>query len=164
MKRLAADRLPRLIAHATATFEHCLLGRAPTSVSVVATRNWLVVQVHERLTPVERRIARDPHGLCRVQDFHHVVFADALDAYIDHARRTTGVEIRGGIAHVDATSGSVLKTFTTHPNVDLFLFGTGVPALGVPVNAHLHANGAHARSTHGSHGQILALGSGAGRS
>jgi hypothetical protein len=31
----------------------------------------------------------------------------------------------------------VLKTFTTAAAVDLFLLGRGLPALGVPVNAHL---------------------------
>jgi hypothetical protein len=33
----------------------------------------------------------------------------------------------------------------------------------VPVNAHVHANDGHASLNHGPHGQILALGSGAGR-
>jgi hypothetical protein len=56
-------------------------------------------------------------------------------------RRSTGVEIKGAIAHVDTTTGSVLKTFTTHAEVDLFLLGRGLPALGVPVNAHRRVNG-----------------------
>jgi hypothetical protein len=35
----------------------------------------------------------------------------------------------------------VIKTFTTNPAVELFLLGQGLPVLGVPVNAHLHADG-----------------------
>jgi uncharacterized protein YbcI len=163
MTRLPADRLARLIAHATATFEHGLLARTPTSVSVVSDPRWLVVHVHESFTPVEWRISRNPAGARRVREFHHFVFEDALDALVDHVQRATGVRIRGGIAHVDTATGSVLKTFTTHPDVDLFLFGEGLPALGVSVDAHLHANGTHAHATHGSHGQILAIGNGAVR-
>jgi hypothetical protein len=47
------------------------------------------------------------------------------------------VTLAGAIAHVDTAGGSVLKTFTTAAAVDLFLLGRGLPALGVPVNAHL---------------------------
>jgi hypothetical protein len=34
----------------------------------------------------------------------------------------------------------VLKTLTTRHEVDLFLLGPGLPALGVPINDHLHAS------------------------
>jgi hypothetical protein len=44
--------------------------------------------------------------------------------------------------HVDAATGSILKTFTTESSVELVLLGQALPTLGVPVNAHLHANGA----------------------
>jgi hypothetical protein len=37
----------------------------------------------------------------------------------------------------------VLKTFTTNPAVELFLLGQGLPTLGVPVNDHVHSNGAN---------------------
>lgn len=158
-----ADHRARLIAHAAATFEHRLLGRVPTNVSVVAGASWLVMHVHEPLSPVERRIARDVAGVRRVRDFHQSVFEESRAAFADHLRTLTGIEIRGGLAHVDAATGSIVKTFTTHPDVDLFLFGAGLPALGVPVDAHVHANDGHASLNHGPHGQILALGSGAGR-
>jgi uncharacterized protein YbcI len=163
MTRLPADCLARLIAHAAATFEHGLLGRAPTNVSVVSGEGWLVMHVHEPLSPVERRISRNPAGFRRVREFHQSVFEEARAAFADHLRTMTGIEIRGGLAHVDAATGSIVKTFTTHPDVDLFLFGAGLPALGVPVDAHVHANDGHASLNHGPHGQILALGSGAGR-
>ena len=45
-----------------------------------------------------------------------------------------------GIAHVDTATGSVLKTLATSTEVDLFLLGAGVPALGVPVNDHRRAS------------------------
>ena len=75
MNSLSIDRLARQVAHAAGTFEHLLLGRAPTSVSVVADRDWMVVHLHEPFSPVD---------------------------------------------------------------LDLFLLGDGLPALGVPVNVHRH--------------------------
>ena len=59
---------------------------------------------------------------------------------VEHVRRRTGVALRGALAHVDPATRSVFKTLATSPEVDLFLLGTGLPALGVPVNAHLQTN------------------------
>ena len=46
-----------------------------------------------------------------------------------------------GLVHVDVGTGSVIKTLATHPGVDLFLLGPALPPLGVPVDAHRHAQG-----------------------
>jgi hypothetical protein len=54
----------------------------------------------------------------------------------------SGVELDAGLVHVDAATGSILKTFSTESSVELVLLGQALPTLGVPVNAHLHANGA----------------------
>lgn len=140
MTRLFVDRLARQVAHAAGTFEHLLLGRSPTSVSVVATRDWMVVNLHEPFSGVERRLAAAAAGADRVRNFHHYLFQHAVDSFIEHVREATGVQLRGAMAHIDIDTGSVLKTFTTHPDVDLFLFGQGLPTLGVPVDAHLHAS------------------------
>jgi len=140
MTRLFVDRLARQVAHAAGTFEHLLLGRSPTSVSVVATRDWMVVNLHEPFSGVERRLAADAAGAERVRNFHQYLFQHAIESFIEHVREATGVQLRGAMAHVDIDTGSVLKTFTTHPDVDLFLFGQGLPTLGVPVDAHLHAS------------------------
>lgn len=139
MKTISSDRLTRTVAQVAASFEHVLLGRAPTSVSIVADRNWMVVHLHEPFSPTERRLAADEKGAARVRDFHHYLFDNTLDALLQRIYEGTGVEFRGAIAHVDTHTGSVLKTLTTKPDVDLFLLGPGLPALGVPVNAHLHA-------------------------
>ena len=128
MNSPAYDRLARQVAHATGSFEHVLLGRSPTSVSVVADGGWMVVHVHEPFTAAERRLAADAGGAARVREFHRYLFENSLDALLRH----------------------VLKTFTTQTDVDLFLLGRGLPALGVPVNAHLHANGTMATSGNGA--------------
>jgi uncharacterized protein YbcI len=142
MKKKFDDRVARQVAQATGSFEHLLLGRTPRSVSVVADGGWMVVHLHEAFSPVERRLAADEEGSNRVKEFHRYLFDHSLDSLRSHVRRSTGVELRGAIAHIDTTTGSVLKTFTTNPAVELFLLGQGLPALGVPVNDHLHSNGA----------------------
>ena len=139
MKPHFDERVARQVAQAAGSFEHLLLGRAPRSVSVVADGGWMVVNLHEAFSPVERRLAADEEGSNRVQDFHRYLFDNSLHALRSHVRRSTGVELRGAIAHVDTTTGSVLKTLTTNPAVELFLLGQGLPALGVPINDHLHS-------------------------
>jgi uncharacterized protein YbcI len=141
MKTVAAHRLARQVAHAAGTFEHLLIGRSPTSVTIVGDRDWMVVNIHEPFTPAERRMAQDPDCSHRIREFHTYLFDHSLASLFGHVRRRTGVELRGAIAHVDLLTGTVVKTLTTRPDVDLFLLGRGLPAFGVPVNEHLHANG-----------------------
>jgi uncharacterized protein YbcI len=136
------QRLARQVAQSAGTFEHLLTGRVPASVTVVSDGGWLVVSLLEPFTPLERRLAVDAAGAARVHDFHRYLFDESLDSLRTHLRRGTGVELQSGVAHIDTANGSVLKTYTTNPAVELFLLGQGVPALGVPVNTHLHANGA----------------------
>ena len=135
----SVHRLARLVAHAAGSFEHRLLGRAPSSITVAAAAGSLTVCVHEPLAPVERGLARDAAGAARVQELHLELFDDALDALVVEVRRRTGVTLCGAIAHVDTATGSIVKTFTTGPCVDLFLFGPGLAALGVPVDVHVRA-------------------------
>ena len=120
----------------------------PGGVTVVADGRWMVVNIHEAFSPVERRLAADEEGSNRVEDFHRYLFDNSLDSLRNHVRRSTGVELRGAIAHVDATTCSVLKTFTTNQAVELFLLGQGLPALGVPVNDHVHSKHVHSNHVH----------------
>jgi len=139
--RDATECLARQVAHAAGSFEHRLLGRAPSSITVASAGGLMTVFVHEPLAPVERRLVRDADGAARVRALHHDLFDDALDALVVEIRRRTGVMLCGAITHLDTATGSILKAFTTGPCVDLFLFGAGLPALGVPVDAHLRGSG-----------------------
>ena len=134
-------RLARQVAQATGGFEHRLLGRTPTSVMVVTYERWMVVNVSEPLSPIERRLARDEAGRSRLRQHHRALFEATLDALCDHVRQATGVRLTAGLVHVDTAAGSVTKTFTTQANIELFLLGEGLPGLGVPVNVHVHAYG-----------------------
>ncbi len=137
-----SKHLARKVARAIGCFEHALLDRVPRSVTIVASGDRVVVSFHESFSPLERRLTVGSGGCCRVKEFHHGIFESSRDALVDHVRSSTGVALDAGILHVDPATGSVLKTFTTDPSVELFLLGEGLPALGVPVNAHLHAHGA----------------------
>jgi len=135
----------RQVAQATGSFEHLLLGRPPTSVTVVVKGDSMVITIHETFSDVERRLARDDQGRHRVRDFHRYLFDTTLDLLREHVEENTGVQLHGALAHVDMTTGSVVKTLTTDADIELFLLGEGLPMLGVPVDAHLHAPGSDGR-------------------
>jgi uncharacterized protein YbcI len=137
------QRLARQVAQAAGTFENMLLHRVPRAVSVVAADDWMVVHLQEDFDPVERRLAAAGDGRRRVEEFHRFLFENSLPSLCAHVRRATGVTINGAVAHVDVDACTVLKTFSTHPSVDLFVLGPGLPGLGVPVNAHCHADRAN---------------------
>jgi uncharacterized protein YbcI len=153
---LADGWLARQVARAAGSFEHGLLGRAPTGVTVVGTGGWMVVHLHEQFSPLERQLAAaGESGARRVCDYHHGLFDRTAEALCEHVRLATGVELAAAIAHIDAATGSVLKTLTTGAEVDLFLLGAGVPALGVPVNEHRRAIARRARDGIAAQGEAI---------
>ena len=137
------QRLARQVAQAAGTFENMLLHRVPRAVSVVAADDWMVIHLQEDFDAVERRLASAGDGRQRVEEFHRFLFENSLPSLCAHVRRATGVKLNGAVAHVDADACTVLKTFSTHPAVDLFVLGQGLPGLGVPVNSHRHADRAN---------------------
>ena len=134
------QRLARQAAQATGTFENMLLHRVPRAVSVVAADDWMVIHLQEEFDAVERRLVEAVDGRRRVEEFHRFLFENSLASLCSHVRRTTGIHLKGAVAHVDAETCTVLKTFSTHPAIDLFVLGQGLPGLGVPVNDHRHAD------------------------
>ena len=108
------ERLARRVAHAAGTFEHLLVGRVPSSVTVVADGNWMVLSIHEAFSPGERQVASNGNGgFAKVDAYHRQLFSHGLEALCGHVRTCTGVWFRGGAVHVDRATGSVLKTLTT---------------------------------------------------
>lgn len=141
--RLRGDRLAREVARAAGSFEQVLLGRPPASVTVVgSSSSWMVVHLQERLSPLERRLAgENESGAERVREFHRGLFERTVGPLLEHVRAATGVPLRAGIAHVDVATGCILKTLATGPNLDLIVFGRGLPGLGVPVDEHHRTRG-----------------------
>ena len=141
LRRHRDDRTARRVAQAAAAFEHVLFGRAPISVTVAVKDDSMVVTIFESFSRMERRLVRRDDGRQRVDEFHHSLFDSTIDSFCDHVRRGTGVDLRRGLIHVDAETGSITKTLATDSDIDLFLLGDGLPALGVPVDVHLYATG-----------------------
>jgi uncharacterized protein YbcI len=135
----AAEAVARRLTRAVVDFEYRLYGRPPLSVTVVALENGIVVNLHERLAAIERGVATDDDGSLRVCRLHRDLFETSLSSLRDHLRCTTGIEVQAAIVHVDPATGSVLKTLSTTPGVDLFVIGEAAPCLGVPINAHRRA-------------------------
>jgi len=137
------QRLARQVAQAAGTFENMLLHRVPRSVSVVAADGWLVIHLQEDFDAVERTLVSGTNGRQRVEEFHRFLFENSLPSLRSHVRRATGILLEGAVAHVDTANCTVLKTFSTHPSIDLFVLGQGLPGLGVPVDDHRHADRAN---------------------
>lgn len=152
----AGQRLARQVARAAGTFEHRFMGGDPTNVTVVAGGDpggeWMVVSVQTTLAPLDRVVAAEcRERAAEIQRRQRAVFHRALPAVRDYVRRLTGVDLRGGMVGIDVATGGVVKTFATHPELELFLLGTGLPLLGVPIDAHVHADGPHVLEAAGSH-------------
>lgn len=141
------SRLARQVAQAAGTFENMLLHRVPRTVSVVTGQGWMVVHLQEDFDAIERRLADGGDGRKRVEEFHRFLFENSLPSLRSHVRRATGVHLDGAVTHVDAESRTVLKTFSTHPDIDLFVLGRGLPGAGVPVHEHRHCAATDGRAT-----------------
>ena len=146
------NSLARKVAKAAGTFEHERLGHGPSRVTVVNGRNWMVVCLQSSLAPLERIVARYCEAsAAELERRQRAAMERSLDELRRYIHDHTGVELIGAMVSIDASTGSVLKTFTTTPAVDLFLLGQGMPCLGVPIDAHVRADGPHAPGAAGSH-------------
>lgn len=138
-RRAGGQTVGRLVAQAVADFEQRLLGRPPRHVTVTHGAGLLVVSLQQPLTPIERELAADPAGSRRLEDFHHDLFSESRPALRDHVAAATGVDLAAAVLDIDLDTGCLLKTFSTGPAIDLYLFGPPAPLLGVPIDWHVHA-------------------------
>jgi len=145
----SADRSPlervhaaRRIGRAAGAFEFQLLGRVPRSVAVVSDGGCTVVTIHTGLSGVERRLVAVPEGRRRVLAWHRSLAAASFEALRDHLHDSAGIWVRSVATHVDADTGSLLKTCTTACGVDLVVLGGHVSGFGVTVDEHLHVDDA----------------------
>jgi uncharacterized protein YbcI len=149
LPRPLAERFPRegvraarRIARAAGGFELQLLGRAPRSVAVVSDGGCTVVTIHTGLSRIERRLVAAPEGRRRVLAWHRALAAASFEAFRDHLHESAGIWVRSVATHLDAETGSLLKTCTTACGVDVVVLGGHVPGFGVAVDEHLHVDDA----------------------
>lgn len=148
----SSQPLARRVARAAGTFEHERLGRNPSRVTVVAGGDWMVVCLQSSLAPLDQIVARHcGDTAAEIERRQRSMVARSLEDLRGYVHDQTGVEFVAAMVSVDAVTGSVLTTLTTTPTVDLFLLGQGLPCLGVPIDAHVRADGPHAPGAAGSH-------------
>ena len=115
------------LAEAASAFEQRLTGHAPKSVTVVLSDTTLVITLHGALSPAERALAQTSDGAAKVQEFHRELFHNYFDSLRDEIKRITGVEVREATAEVEASTGTVVKAFTSGTVVQVFLLADSVP-------------------------------------
>lgn len=104
------------IAQAARAFEQQTTDRAPKSVTVVVSKDTLVITLHGTLSPAEVALARRPDGAAQLREFHRQLFSTASEPLRQEIRRITGVEVREATAEVQATTGTVVQMFSlAHP-------------------------------------------------
>jgi uncharacterized protein YbcI len=121
------SKMAEQVAQAAVAFERQRTGHAPESVTVVLSDATVVITLHGALSPAEMALAKKPAGAAQVQEFHRQLFANASDPLRQEIRRITGVEVRGAVAEVETTTGTVVGVFTTGTTVQVFLLAQRVP-------------------------------------
>jgi len=115
------------VAHAALAAQERRTGHVPRAVAVVLSGETLVVTLHGALSPAEKALARSPEGAARVQEFHRQLFASSADALREEIQRITGVAVRGAVAEVEPSTGTVVQVFSTGTVVQVFLLAGSVP-------------------------------------
>lgn len=114
------------VAAAASAFQQQRTGHAPRAVTVVLGEDTLVITLHGALTPAEQAMAAEPAGAAKVQEFHRQLFVNSSLALREEIKRITGVDVREAAAEVEATTGTVVHTFTSGTMVQVFLMAPGL--------------------------------------
>lgn len=118
--------MAKRIAQAASAHEHRRSGRAPKSVSVVLSKDTLVITLHGILTPAEIMLAKSSAGAAQVQEFHRQLFSTASEPMRLQINQITGVEVREAAAEIEPNTGTVVQVFTTGTMVQVFLLSGDV--------------------------------------
>ena len=116
------------VAQAARDFQQQRTGHVPKAVTVVLSKDTLVITLHEALTPAERALAQSAAGAAKVQDFHRQLFANSAETLRREIKRITGVEVREAIAGVETTTGTVVQVFTSGTMVQVFQLAHDISA------------------------------------
>ena len=115
------------VAQAVMAFQEKTTGHAPKAVTVVLSRDTLVVTLHEALSPAEKDMAKNPSGAAKVQEFHRQLFVNSSQSLRDEIQKITGVEVREAVAEIEPTTGAVVQAFTSSAMVQVFRLARNVP-------------------------------------
>jgi uncharacterized protein YbcI len=109
------------LAQAARTLQEQQTGRIPTSVTVVLSKDTLVVTLHGALSPAEQQLARTPQGAADLQEYYRKVFHNSVPSLRKQIKRITGREMPEGAAEFDPGTGCIVHAFTTGNEVQVFM-------------------------------------------
>lgn len=95
-------------------------GHSPSSVTVVASDETVVVTLHDALTPAEKILARTESGASMVEDYHRALFAVSCEQLRQEIQRLTGRKVREAAVVLEPASGSVVHAFASGTMVQIF--------------------------------------------
>ncbi|MFO8012541.1 MAG: Na-translocating system protein MpsC family protein, partial [Phycisphaerae bacterium] len=111
---------------AVMAFQLRTTGHAPKAVTVVLSKDTLVVTLHEALSPAERYSAKNPAGAAKVEEFHRQLFASSSQSLRDEIKKITGVDVREAVAEIEPATGAVVQAFTSSAMVQVFRLAQSV--------------------------------------
>jgi uncharacterized protein YbcI len=126
MKNTPFESMARQVAQAASKFQKEQTGHAPSAVTVVISKDTLVITLHGALSAAEQALSRDPLGAEKVQDFHRQLFAASSKAFREEIHRITGVNVREAAAEIEPATGTVVHAFTSGTMVQVFLLAKPV--------------------------------------
>jgi uncharacterized protein YbcI len=122
--------LAQEIAEAVIASQQRTTGHATKAVTVVLSRDTLVVTLHDALSPAEKDLAKSPAGAAQLQEFHRQLFSTSSDWLREEIERITGVEWPQAAAEVEPTTGAMVQAFTRNTVVQIFRVAHRVMADG----------------------------------
>jgi len=120
-------RMAQQVAQAVMAFQLRTTGHTPKAVTVVLSKDTLVVTLHEALSQAERDSAKSLAGAAKVEEFHRQLFANSSQSLREDIKRITGVEVREAVAEIEPATGAVVQAFTSSAMVQVFRLSQSVP-------------------------------------
>lgn len=111
----------QLVAQAASAFQLERTGHAPRAVTVVLSKDTLVITLHGALTPAELTMSNTVEGAAKVQEYHRQLFASSSELLRAKIKEITGLNVGMGAAEVEPSTGAVVHAFTSGTMVQVFL-------------------------------------------
>lgn len=115
------------VAKVVMAFQKDLTGYAPKAVTVVLSKDTLVVTLHGALSPAEKDMAKTAAGAATVQEFHRQLFSNSSQKLREEIQKITGVEVREALAEVEPMTGAVVCAFASGTMVQVFQLTQDIP-------------------------------------
>jgi uncharacterized protein YbcI len=114
--------MAQTIGQAAIVYEEKRLGHRPQSITVILGGDTLVITLHGVLSRAEMKLAENPAGAAKLQEFHRELFNHSSAPLKNEIKRITGMEV-GEIAKQTAAavqvfpSGTVVQVYLLHGHV-----------------------------------------------